>query len=240
VNGSLDVSLLDFRNTLDADFLGVADLSLAQEAVLEQGGDLVAGYPRAVSLGISLLHPLVDQLPRRAERAVAVGYRQNAYDIINLRLDQLSSRVGSWLQRRGYKALPIPASKRVDDARICGLFSHKLATHLAGLGWIGKSCLLITPEAGPRVRWVTVLTDAPLQATGTPMEQRCGDCQQCVQVCPVQAFTGRPFITSEPREARFDARKCDDYFVEMERMGGIAVCGMCLYICPYGKNVKNS
>jgi epoxyqueuosine reductase len=72
------------------------------------------------------------------------------------------------------------------------------------------------------------------------MEQRCGDCQQCVQVCPVQAFTGRPFITSEPREARFDARKCDDYFVEMERMGGIAVCGMCLYICPYGKNAKNT
>ncbi len=37
---------------------------------------------------------------------------------------------------------------------------------MAGLGRIGKSCLLITPEAGPRVHWATVLTDAPMQVTG--------------------------------------------------------------------------
>jgi epoxyqueuosine reductase QueG len=35
---------------------------------------------------------------------------------------------------------------------------------LAGLGWIGKSCSLISPHFGPRLRLVTVLTNAPLKA----------------------------------------------------------------------------
>jgi len=182
------------------DFFGVADLSLAYDAILAQGGPVIAAYPWAISVGITLLHTIIDQLPHRANRAVAVNYRHHSYDVINQRLDLLISNVSSLLQREGYRALPIPATKQVDDKRICAVFSHKLAAHLAGLGWIGKSCLLVTPEVGPRVRWATVLTDAPLQATGKPMEERCANCKQCVEICPVHAFTGEPFRASEPRE----------------------------------------
>ena len=87
--------------------------------------------------------------------------------------------------------------------RQLGFFSHKLAAHLAGLGWIGKSCLLVTLEVGPRVRWASVLTDAPLMA-GEPLEERCGECRGCVEVCPAGAFSGRSFFFDEPRAARFD------------------------------------
>ena len=143
------------------------------------------------------------------------------------------------LQREGHQALPIPASKRVDNERICAAFSHKLAAHLAGLGWIGKSCLLVTPEEGPRVRWATVLTDAPLPVTGKPMDGRCGKCNRCVEICPVQAFTGAAFRASEPREKRYDAGKCDRYFAAMrDKDAQLAVCGLCLYVCPYGRHVK--
>jgi len=90
-----------------------------------------------------------------------------------------------------------------------------MSAHLAGLGWIGKNCLLVTPEEGPRVRWTTVLTDAPLQVTGKPMEERCGDCEACIAICPVKAFTGEPFRENESREARFDAGKCNRYFAQM-------------------------
>ena len=85
------------------------------------------------------------------------------------------------------------------------------------------------------VRFVTILTNAPLQPTGQPMSERCGDCPECVDVCPVNAFTGRAFLEDEPREARYDARKCDRYFKVLEEMMGVAVCGMYLYVCPYGK-----
>jgi epoxyqueuosine reductase QueG len=122
---------------------------------------------------------------------------------------------------------------------IAGPVSHKLAAHLAGFGWIGKSCLLVTPDNGPRVRWITVLTDAPLQPTGNAMESRCGKCQECVDACPVGAFTGRTFHPDEPREARFDAAACDRYFREMEKTGKVAACGMCLYCCPHGRTKKS-
>jgi epoxyqueuosine reductase QueG len=156
--------------------------------------------------------------------------------LVNQRLDLAASRIGSVLQRSGYRAYPVPASKSVDDEELCAAFSHKMGAQLAGLGWIGKSCLLVTPEYGPRVRWATVLTDAPLQPTGGPMAERCGECTQCVQICPVQAFTGRPFRADEPRAARYDAHKCDRYFAQMLKQGAEpAVCGLCLYVCPHGR-----
>jgi len=222
-----------------ADFCGVADLSPAREAILAQGGPLIAAYPRGISVGIVLLHTIVDQLPNSAERAVAVNYRHHCYEVINQRLDFLVSLMSGLLQREGYQALPVPASKRVDDERICAVFSHKMTAHLAGLGWIGKSCLLVTPEEGPRVRWASVLTDAPLRVTGNPMEERCGSCKQCVEVCPIHAFTGEAFLASDPREKRFDAGKCDRYFAAMKKKDAeLAVCGLCLYVCPYGKADK--
>lgn len=106
---------------------------------------------------------------------------------------------------------------------------------MAGLGWIGKSCLLINPEAGPRVRWTTILTDTPIEPTGVPLENNCGACTDCVDNCPVSAFTGKNFRTDEDREVRYDAKKCENYFKSMEDAGKIPVCGLCIYICPIGK-----
>lgn len=217
------------------DFFGIADLELAHDFIFVQGGEQVASYPRAISIGIALLDPVVNQLPKRSEKPAAIEYRHHAYDIVNDRLDIIASQLSSVLQQEGYRAYPVPASKRADDERICAFFSHKLAAHLAGLGWIGKSCLLITPDAGPRVRFATVLTDAPLEPTGQPMQERCGDCRECVDICPVGAFTGRPFDEREPREARYDARRCAQYHQELEKRNGVGVCGMCLYVCPFGR-----
>ena len=146
------------------DFYGVADLTPAYETIREQGGEWIASFPRAISLGIRLLDPIVNQLPRRSERIYASNYRHHAYDVVSNRLDLAASQLSSIIQSAGHQALPIPASKIVDEERLYAAFSHKLAAHLAGLGWIGKSCLLVTPEAGPRARWATVLTDAPLES----------------------------------------------------------------------------
>lgn len=232
---NLENQLLDSAMMWGADYYGVADLSAAQDAILEQGGTEIAEYPRSISIGIALFHPIVNQLPRRQERAVAVNYRSHCYDVINARLDLIISRLASVLQRGGHRAFPVAASKRVDDDRICGIFSHKLSAHLAGLGWIGKNCLLITPDMGPRVRWATVLTDAPLESRDRPMGERCGDCRDCIDICPVRAFTGQPFRPEEDRVMRFDASKCDRYFSKMkEKNDETAVCGLCLYTCHYG------
>ncbi len=217
-----------------ADFFGIADLSSVNEIIIEQGSSFIAGYPEAISIGIKLPDAIVEALPDRDNPAVAANYR-HTYDITNLRLDLLTSKLASIIQQDGYKALPIPASERCDDEKICAVFSHKLAANLAGLGWIGKNCLLITPEAGPRVRWSTVLTDAPLKVTGEPLQVRCEDCNECVGICPVNAFTGEPFRENEPLEVRYDARKCEEYLYDSKDHSNWNVCGLCIYVCPHGK-----
>ncbi len=57
----------------------------------------------------------------------------------------------------------------------------------------------------------------------------------CVDICPPKAFTGRPFRKEEPRKVRYDARKCEKYFEETEKTIGLAVCGLCLCVCPHGR-----
>jgi epoxyqueuosine reductase len=220
--------------SMGARFFGVADLTVAQEAIVAQGGEFLAAYPRALSVGIALSDGIVDQLPRHKEVAVARTY-DRLYDTVNWSLDRIALRLSVTLNEHGFQTFLIPASDRVNREDLLGLFSHKLAARLAGLGWIGPSCLLVTPEVGPRVRWVTVLTDAPLE-TGSPLSDRCGDCQRCVEACPAQAFTGRPFDPDEPREARFDVRRCQEYRIHLrDEVSGVRTCGMCVYVCPYGR-----
>jgi epoxyqueuosine reductase len=232
---NLESDLPARARSLGADYYGVADLGSARDFIIAQGGDRVAGYPRAVVLGIRLLDTVVDLVADRKDRIGAALYRHNSYDVVNAALDGMALQVANSLQQQGYRALPVPASKRASDEKIAGIFSQKLAAHLAGLGWIGKSCLLVTPDHGPRVRWIAVLTDAPLVPTGPPMKSRCGECTACVDICPVHAFTGRPFREDEPREARYNAAACDRYFRELEAGSGPVVCGLCLFVCPYGR-----
>lgn len=228
-----EIRALTMHNGIN--YFGVADLSLAKEAIVDQGGPEIAGFPYAISLGITLMHHIIDQLPRRAERSVAVNHRHHAYDTINQRLDITASIIAGYIQQKGYRVLPLPAAKRVNDEKICAAFSHKMGAYLAGLGWIGKSCLLVTPDYGPRARWISVLTDAPLNPTGSPMEEKCGSCTECVDICPVNAFTNRNFSPDEPREMRYNARKCEQYFDSMADDVIPAVCGMCMFACPYGR-----
>ena len=195
-------------------------------------------FPRAISVGVVMPFAIVDQLPQHTDKMVAMAYHSHSYEILNHRLANIVSLLSSALQREGYRAFPVRASQTVNEERLYGLFSHKLAAHLAGLGWIGKSCLLVTPEVGPRVRWASILTDAPLSA-GQGLAERCGECKQCVEACPTEAFTGRSFQASEPREARFDVFKCQAYQRQQQERLGVGVCGMCVYICPYGRGRKD-
>ncbi len=225
---------MNLAKSLGVDYFGVADLSKAKEFVLAQGGEAIARFPRAVSIGIRLIDGVIDELPRHEDLAVIFTYR-GLYNSVNTNLDKATLLLAKKIQEAGFKAYPIPAAQRIDSKELKGAFSHKLAAHLAGLGWIGKSCLLITPESGPRVRWATILTNAPLKNTGSQLSDQCGNCNECVKICPVTAFTGVKFKDSDPREARFNAHRCAEYTHKRELSLGEGICGLCVYACPYGK-----
>jgi epoxyqueuosine reductase QueG len=229
---NLKNELTAYAKSLGIDLLGVADLSPAKDLILSQGGQHVAGYPQAVSLGIRLLDDVVDQL-RNHEDLVTISTYRGLYTAVNSALDRAALLVAKKLQDAGFRAYLIPASTMLNNGRLEATFSHKVAANLAGLGWVGKNCLLITPEFGPRVRLATVLTDAPLEA-GSPLTNRCGSCTKCVDICPAKAFTGRPFSPSEPRTARFKAALCNEYTEGRIKIYGDINCGLCVHVCPHG------
>mgnify|MGYP002860631133 FL=1 len=67
-------------------------------------------------------------------------------------------------------------------------FSHVIAGLYAGLGTIGMNHTLLTPEYGPRVRLVSVITDAELPADKMQKQELCIHCRACARRCPMQAF----------------------------------------------------
>ncbi len=136
-------------------FLGVADLSLAKKAVIQQYGSLIDKYPLAISIGLTLPIIVQNQLSRTYKNTVLYNETDKQLDIITTKLSGL-------LQNGGYKAFSVPKIEMNEEKIFINL--HKLAANLAGLAWIEKNDLLVTPEAGSRVNWATVLTDAPLES----------------------------------------------------------------------------
>ena len=216
--------------------VGFADLSTYENDLVAFGGPIVKGYPCGISIGIPLPKDIVDGLSDRNNPNNASLYHFHAYEVINSRLDLATSLISSFLHRRGYRALPIPAAERTDIENAVPTISHKMIARIAGLGWIGKNCLLIMPEYGPRIRLSSILTNAPLPATNNLVEQRCDTCRACVEICPAAAIKGKNYQFGESREERLDFRKCQSYFEELKKdTSKKAVCGMCLYICPFGR-----
>ena len=236
VESSLQIRLETKAKELGVDLFGVADLAVAQDFICKQGGEYLRSFSRSISLGIRLLDAVVNELHRHKDPAVIFTYRA-LYNSVNSRLDHIALLLAKTIQEKGYQAYPIPASQTIDYKRLVGVISNKLAANLAGLGWIGKSCLLITPNYGPRVRFATILTNAPSKA-GSPISQGCDDCRECLDICPVKAFTGSSFDPSEPREVRFNARLCWNYSNKRKEKLGEGLCGLCVYVCPYGNPDK--
>jgi epoxyqueuosine reductase len=216
------------------DYSGFANLRNYQKELVELGGSIVKNYQSGISIGLDIPDSIADYLPQRADANAACQYQTHGYEILNERLNLIASTLASFLNRKGYRSLPIPAANRTNQDQGLPTVSHKMLAHIAGLGWIGKNCLLITPEHGPRVRWISVLTDAPLETVDNPVEQRCGECAECVNICPTQSIIGRNFKMGEPREARFEFKRCNDYFESLKATQKYPVCGMCLYVCPHG------
>jgi epoxyqueuosine reductase len=171
--------------------------------------------------------------------AVSIGVDRRLNEDTLSRLMKLQKRAVRFLKARGHRTLAIPPdSDRIKGtfiSKLYSLFNHKMAATTAGLGWIGKNGLLISPDVGPRLSLVTVLTDAPL-APDPPMEHSlCGDCTLCVQYCPSRAITGAEWSRTSPfvELVRLDA--CRSHKEAKRLTEGKPNCGLCINICPYGR-----
>ena len=227
--GYLNVEIEAILEKKGADHFGFADLEPHQAELRDYYGADWDAYPRAISFAVNFPAAVVEQL-LDAPTHTYLYY----YDVLNHRINDIALSLCTFLAAKNYRAFPIPASQRQNADKLSGIFSHRIAARLAGLGWIGKSGSLIHPEVGPRLRLGTVLTDAPLQ-TGHPLANGCGRCKVCRDVCPAGAIKGVLYHEGQPLEDRLDVFACDRYLQDQRLSFGKRICGLCIEACPDGK-----
>ena len=200
-------------------------------------GPSCASFPRAISIGYAYQPEDLEGL----EGGPTPAYYR-AYGRLNTALNHAVAAVAECVKDRGYEALGCAATVSPEELDALGVeltaaVQHKTAATRAGLGWIGRSGLLVTKRYGPRIRLATVLTDMPLP-TGNPVTQsRCGRCRRCVDACPAQAIQGALWSVGTARDDLVDVTRCAEVAERLmaERVGQVeAVCGVCMSVCPFG------
>jgi epoxyqueuosine reductase len=221
---SMNAQIEPMLKECGAHLVGFAD-------VTELPGKVTGGLPRAVSIGVALDPAVI--------RAISEGPTRQYYEEygrVNDLLAKLCERAACVLTGAGHQAEAVRATTdQFDPVSLSTRTQHKSIATRAGLGWIGKSALLITKEYGPALRLGSVLTDAEFE-TGEPVDtSRCGDCRKCVDRCPAGAIIGHNWCVGDPREAMYDAFACRDMAMKLSRKQGImsTICGICINACPW-------
>ncbi len=153
------------------------------------------------------------------------------HEVLRDRLDQL---VGSL---REHFSGPFEARSYTDTGPVQ---ERVLAKH-AGLGWLGKNTLLLNETLGSFFFLGVILTTLELPPSLGPNElpppDLCGNCRQCLDACPTQAFV-EPYV--------MDARRCISYLTIELRQGipeefrepmgrHIFGCDICQDVCPWNR-----
>ncbi|MFB9758631.1 tRNA epoxyqueuosine(34) reductase QueG [Ectobacillus funiculus] len=118
-----------------------------------------------------------------------------------------------------------------------GELSDRAVAERAGIGWSGKNCAIITPEFGSYVYLGEMLTNLPFPPD-IPLEEGCGTCNKCVEVCPTGALIQGGQLDSQKCIAFLTQTKgflAEEYRVKIgNRLYG---CDTCQTVCPKNKGI---
>ena len=185
---------------------------------------------RVVVLGARIFLPMTATTPS--------ALNGEMYNTSNRVLDDTAYRLAVWINRQGYRAFFFPrdcyGNPKILNTNPCAAFSQALAGYYAGLGTIGYHHMLITPEVGPRLRLVSVITDMSLEPDPMLETELCVQCGQCARKCPSGALKGTD--PHDPKLADMDRICCALYH---ENLAGhfCAPCGVCANVCPIGADL---
>ncbi|MGE5356719.1 MAG: tRNA epoxyqueuosine(34) reductase QueG [Deltaproteobacteria bacterium] len=108
----------------------------------------------------------------------------------------------------------------------------------SGLGWIGKSSMLINKKAGTFFFLSELVLNIELEYNNLQVTDHCGKCRKCIESCPTNAINENGYI--------IDAGKCISYLtIEnknpipqhfKDKMNNYVFgCDICQLVCPWNK-----
>lgn len=136
-------------------------------------------------------------------------------------------------------------AERIVDAKTrsmvdTGELSDRAVAERAGIGWSAKNCSVITPEFGSYVYLGEIITNIPF-APDAPMEDECGECRLCLDVCPTGALI---------EGGQLNAQRCIAFLTQTKtflpdefrtKIGNrIYGCDTCQTVCPKNKGISNT
>jgi len=242
---SLTEDVKAFAREQGADLVGVAPIERFEGSPDFYHPRTLLPHTRSV-VSIAIRH-LNGVLVPQKNRVEHYPYQSLGYGwVSNIRLNWIAFELARFLEDRGHITCPFPSFFQGKKAGI----SNRHAAALAGLSRFGWSNLAMTPEYGPRQRFVTVLTAAELEPDPLLEDELCDGCMKCVKACPVGALSRDEAVEYElagrpVRMAKLDRGKCGP--CHAGQGGGFeggnpahvtfsdgGHCGMCLIHCSKG------
>lgn len=184
-----------------ANFVKVVDISTL--SVKEN-----RGYSVAILIGIALSSSYIFRLSKENVLDHSeFSEKENA-------VDKLAEWVADFIQAKRYKAYAQSERNLINGFYDVNTKStplpHKKIAMLAGLGWIGKSNLLVTQEYGSALCMCSVLTNAPLPTENkTIIMPKCGECNVCKDICPAKVIRGSKWEVGINRDLIVDVYHCE-------------------------------
>ena len=180
-----------------------------------------------IVMGLSMPLPIVETTPS--------VLHMELYKTVNSALDRLAYDLTRYLNGLGHASFYFThdgfSSLRALRKENLAAFSHVMAAKYAGLGTIGLSHCLLTPQFGPRVRFVSVFTQASIPPDPVIDRDLCIHCELCARCCPKGALTAKGKSTL----ADYDKTACLDMAETLTRERRYP-CGVCIKVCPVGKD----
>lgn len=189
---------------------------------------VVPGARSVITVALFYDRTPVDPLPAGHGRVARYAWGRDYHKVLRKRLEALvdlvRAEVGAALEARVFSD-SVPLLERALGSK-------------AGLGFVGKSSMLIIPGKGTFFFLGELLSNLEVQLdepAAEPRGRHCGSCKSCLTECPTQAFVG---------ERVLDAGRCISYLT-IEKRGALVEaerrmigdwlfgCDVCQEVCPF-------
>ena len=154
------------------------------------------------------------------------------------KLTKISHKGERYIKNLGYDAFALTMKRNeVDMEKLLSVLPYKTIATKSGLGWIGRSALLVTPEYGSAVALGGILTNMPLEYGNPTTDSMCDECTNCQDACPVGAINPQKWNDLLNREDIIDIETCGEYIIGQAKAG--LGCTKCMSECKLTQEYLN-